>query len=345
VTDDEKKNNEETPEEETEVTEPEASSEAEETSEAPAEETTPTEAEESQPEPTMAVRPAAPAPTSTDSSGGNNPFKGVTDFFGAIAGLPPLFLWGAIILVVLIAVLSLMAIEVPDSVSPVQLLETSTAEVETMAGEMESLSLTATAQAETAGELEDSLAGLEATATEQASMMAANAEALEALESEALESSVLATSEAFALNRMDNAATASAEEMNAMATQAVDMEATLTVVQEGFDTASTDLENVQAELSALSTEQAEMEDPALLQAQIDALREEITGFEAAATTRADQIVELQVTATAQADANNAMAADMDNMGATVEAQAGVVATQQAQLDTIRDALESLDGDG
>jgi len=234
--------------------------------------------------------------------------------------------------VLLIVILSLMAIDVPEELSDGELLGTANAEIKAFGAQSEDL----TAQADELTAQEEEFANLVATATAAAENSVASDE-MATLEAQIQQQSVLATSQALSLSRMDSAATTQAEAAATSATAQAELAATATA---NVDARATTEAGMMATATALAEQASE---PSLAEAQLEELQSEIDGYQAEATTRAQQLGNLRATATAEAETDDALNDEIANLEATASAQADVIATQQAQLDAIRDTLESLGG--
>jgi uncharacterized membrane-anchored protein YhcB (DUF1043 family) len=336
VTDDEKQTPENPTPEEPETEQPEATEPEAEQPVAEQPEAVEPEAEQ----PAAPTSPAAsPSPT-MDLAGILAPFKAFGEF---IAKQPPIVLWGLAIIALFVFLLTLINTEVPVQLTDAQLLATAQTELDTLQSEADAAAAevtpdfdaTATVLFAAATEsAEEAMAAAEGETEAEAAAAEEMAAQMGTLEANVQRQNVLGTSQALSLNRMDTNATASAEELaNAQATL------------EGIDVMLTEQADAMATAAAAPTEAADDVDAELLAEQIDELRQEIQGYQAEATLRADQIANLYATATAEADAMSDVDAQIADLEATAAAQADVIATQEAQLEAIRDTLDALGNSG
>lgn len=124
----------------------------------------------------------------------------------------------------------------------------------------------------------------------------------------------------------------------------------LAAAEEELEDSNNALATAQAQVDSLSTQQVELaeqaemlDDVEVMESRIDSLEEDIIAFQADATTRALQIESIYATSTAQAEGS--MVVTVEALQATATAQAEVIATQQVQLDSIRDMIGSLGTEG
>lgn len=238
----------------------------------------------------------------------------------ALSNLPTVVIWGILVFILLVVLLTLTSIEVTPPLNDADLLETAAVELDAAKAE-------ATAAA-------DEMAAF--VATQEAERAALNAE-LEAAQSEAADNDelqrlqVLSTSQAITIQDIDGLATEQAAVI-------ADFEATQTAEAEAT-------EEPTPEVTEEPTEEATPEpsaDVELLESRVQELESELSGYQAEATVRADQIANLAATATAQAgNVSDEQAAELESLAATAAAQEAVIATQAAQLEAIENALGSL----